>query len=375
MSFSKVPILRHGLVTRHEAIFPDELMTERIKKVRTFMEEKGFDCLLIYSDPRSNGPVCFLTHYPCFGLGRRAVVVLGKREGPYLFTTEPSRNLPRVRLFTTCDLEKTRQFLTASWDRALSLAGAGKIGLVGFEELPFGLEKEGVIPKDHETEDVSYDYLRLMAIKDAGAKRAMREATSLAYKGINLLTERAKKGMDLWQLASEVDYTLRLAGCEDTNILLGGRRAKTLRPGYPARPDILTGDFLVAYVACIYARYLGVAGRTINIGIKEKLFREKMALLEQIEEEILRTLRPQMTVGEINTLIEDWGKRLQVPLARDIPFVSGLGFDLGEYPKEESDTIEANMTLELCLTADFAEGFTGMRVTSIIVERDGSLPL
>src|SRR4030042_5912884 len=121
MNFAKLPVLRHGLMLRHEDILPDTAVTERIETVRKLMRREGLESLIVFSDAVSSGPVCYLTHYPCYGLGRRAVAVLGLREGPFLYTAEPSRNLPRVRRFTSCYLEKTRRFLPGAFDPGQNL--------------------------------------------------------------------------------------------------------------------------------------------------------------------------------------------------------------------------------------------------------------
>ena len=97
MSFARLPVLRHGLMLRHETPFSDAIFEDRIKTARQLMSEKGVKSLMAYSNGAGNGGVCYLTHYPCYGLARFALAVLGLETGPFLFTFEPSRNLPRAK--------------------------------------------------------------------------------------------------------------------------------------------------------------------------------------------------------------------------------------------------------------------------------------
>ena len=267
MSFVKLPILRHGLMVRDEEILPDSVVAGRIEKVRTLMRTKNVETLLVYSDPTKGGAACYLTNYPCFGLGRRATVVLSQKEGPFLFTAEPSRNLPRVRRFTTCDIEKTRQFLSAACERAKKLSGDRTLGLVNLSNLPLGLVKDTQGLSEKEVKDITREFNSLVAVKDEGGLRATNRAVDLAAKGMRSLKEQAASGKDLWQLAAEADYQLRLLGCEDTNILLGCSARGRVRPGYPARIPVSTGDIFAVYVAVQYARQWGVIGTTLSVGV------------------------------------------------------------------------------------------------------------
>lgn len=369
MSFVKLPVLRHGLMARDAELLSDGDVAERIKKARILMSAKKLDSLLVYSDPTRNGPVTYLTNYPCFGLGRRATVALGMTEGPFLFTAEPSRNLPKVRLLTTCDLEKTRQFLAMGCDRARKLSGNGRIGLVGMANLPSGLVKDSAGLNGLETEDLSPDFSVLIAAKDESALQAQGRSISLAEEGLRLVSEQAATGKDLWEIAAYVDYRLRLAGCEDTNILLNSAAGGWMRPSYPSRrhpPQ--PGDKLIAYIAVQCARQWGLIGRTLTIGPADVGLERKLALIVKVQEKAAAAVKVGMTMGQIKAAIVEIGRQADLDFVEDIDIANGIGFDLHEYPIEAEDCVAKNMVLQIALAVDFDERFTGMLIDMLKIE-------
>jgi Xaa-Pro aminopeptidase len=369
MSFVKLPVLRHGLIIRDEGLLSDGDVAERIKKARRLMSEKEVAGLLVYGDPTSNGPVTYLTNYPCFGLGRRATVSLGMTEGPFLFTAEPSRNLPKVRLLTTCDLEKTRQFLTMGCERVRKLAGNGRIGLVGMANLPAGLVKDSAGLNGLATEDLSPDFSVLMAAKDESALKAQKRSISLAEEGLRLLFEQVATGKNLWELAAYVDYRLRLAGCEDTNILLNSSAGGWMRPSYPSRIHPQPGDKLIAYIAVQCARQWCVMGRTLNIGPSDTGLDGKLKLIVAVQKKAAASIKAGMTLSAIEATILAIGREAGLTFAIDIPLATGVGFDLHEYPQQGGgDRVTKNTVLQVALTVDFEAGFTGMLIDMLHVQ-------
>jgi Xaa-Pro aminopeptidase len=373
MSFLKLPVLRHGLMTRDPEILTDRIVSERIENVRGLMRSRNVKSLLVYSDPTRNGPACYLTNYACFGLGRRATVVLSMDEGPFLFTAEPGRNLPRVRLMTTCDIEKTRQFLSMGCERARKLAGTGRIGLVGMANIPSGLVKDTAALEGAETECLSRAYSQLMASKDESTLKATGRSLALAEEGIRLIAEQAADGGDLWEVAASVDYRLRLAGSEDVNILLGSSAGGRVRPGYPERVRPLSGDTAIAYVAVQYARLWGAAGSTFTIGRGGDKLKARLEALRTMQKGLASVIHSGMTLGEIESLIRGTGMQAGLPLAGDVPIATGAGFDLHEYPLRPEHAVEKDMVLQVALTADSAGGSTAMLVNLLQVKENGSV--
>ncbi len=373
MSFVRLPILRHGLMVRHPEILPDTVVAERVDRVRQWMVNQNVEALLIYGDPLRGGPVCYVTNYPCFGLGRRAMVVLGLTEGPFLFTAEPSRNLPRVRLFTTCDLEKTRQFLSAACDRALKLSEGRPIGLVGMANLPVGLVKDAKQLISVSSKDLSREFSLLLAIKDETSQKATRRACELAQTGMRFLSEQAVAGKDLWNLAAYVDYRLRLLGCEDTNILLGSSSSGLVRPGYPDRTRLFPGSTLVAYIAVQYARHWGIVGKTLSIEPNHDKLHKKLAELGRVQKIIAPEIRAGMNLGKIESTISSIAGQAGFTLTKDLSIATGVGFDLHEYPISAEDRAEKNMVLQVVLAVDFKEGFTGMLVGMLQITNNGGV--
>jgi Xaa-Pro aminopeptidase len=373
MSFVKLPVLRHGLIVRDPVLLAEEDVSARISRTRRLMSEKNVATLLAYGDPTVNGPVSYLTNYPCFGLGRRATVALGMTEGPFLFTAEPSRNLPKVRLLTTCDLEKTRQFLTMGCERARKLSENGRIGLVGMANLPAGLVKDSAGLNGLETEDLSRDFAELMAAKDGSSLTAQRRAISMAEEGFRLLAVQAVTGRYLWELAAYVDYRLRLGGCEDTNILLGSSTGRWMRPGYPAHVRPQPGDKLIATIAVQCARQWSIMGRTLSISPADAGLNSKLKLIVEVQKQAAAAIKAGMTLTSIEATILAIGREAGLTFAIDMPLATGIGFDLHEYPLQSEDKVTKNSLLQVALTVDFDEGFTGMLIDMLHVQDNYSV--
>ncbi|MFC1869333.1 M24 family metallopeptidase [Thermodesulfobacteriota bacterium] len=374
MSFMKLPVLRHGLMSRHEDIFPDAAIAGRIERARKLMQKSKVKSLLVYSDAVTSGPVCYLTNYPCYGLGRRATVVLGLTEGPFLFTAEPSRNLPRVRLFTSCDLEKTRQFIPAGCKRAGELAGGGPIGMVNGSSVSVGFAKDMETKlAGLDVKDLSREYWALLSAKDQGSLKATRRAIEMAREGMNFIGEQLSTAKDLWQLAADVDYRLRILGCEDTNILLGCAKGRHHRPGYPTHIRPLPGEHILAIIGVQHARHWGLIGRTFALGQKNRALDDMLGTLKELQRRVAGEVRVGISMGKLRALFLDGGRELGLTLAQDLPPVTGLGFDPLEYPTSSEDILEDNMSLQVALAVDSEKGFTAMLVDMLIITPNGGV--
>jgi Xaa-Pro aminopeptidase len=302
---------------------------------------------------------------------------LGLKEGPFLFTTDPSRNVPSVRRFTSCDLEGSKKFLSLACGQAVGLAGGGTIGLVGGERL----SKELAEDMDRELsglelKDISENYYRLMASKDESSLKATMEALRLAEQGIDFLKEQLGSGRDLWQLAAYVDYRLRLHGCENTNILLDCAVNGRIRPGYPTRIQPHSGDIVVAYTAARYARHWGVVGRALSVESTNEVLEKKLAALREVQKNIADTIRPEMTLEQIEADIRVEGQRAGFDFVKDMPIVSGIGFDIPEFPIGAKDRVGNNTLLQVVLAVDDQEQeTTTMEIDMLQVTDKGGICL
>ena len=371
MSFSRLPVLRHGLTLRHEDLLPDTMVGERLNKVRKLMQQKKVDSIIIHSNAITNGPVCYLTNYNSYGRARKGTAVLGKHEGPFLYTAEPSRNLPKVRRFLTSDIENKPNFFVGAVQKAKSLAKEKSVGLVGSENLlpkmaaQLAAELEGF-----NIVDLSTDFARLMAEKDEASLKATSKAVELASIGFKLIKENALSGKTLWELAAEVDYKLRLAGCEDTNILLGYGESGMIRPGYPNHEEIEIGQTVIVYIAAQYARKWGVIGRTITVGDSNSNTKT-LKKLGEIKTEIAASIKSEMDLKEAKTVILEAAKSHDLKMVEDVPLIEGIGFDQVEYPNKEQDRLQSGMTVQIVLASD--DDVTSMLVDILQITEDGGV--
>jgi Xaa-Pro aminopeptidase len=142
------------------------------------------------------------------------------------------------------------------------------------------------------TEDLSQDFAVLIAAKDESALQAQQRAIGMVEEGYHLLAGQVEAGKDLWEIAAQVDYRLRMAGCEDTNILLGSAAGRGTRPGYPTHYHPRRGDKLSAYIAVIYGRQWAAAGRTLNVGPADTGLDDLLEKIAGVQENVQPSSRP-----------------------------------------------------------------------------------
>ena len=380
MSYTKLPVLRHGLMVRHPHLIPDETIAVRNSVVRTMMKSNNVQALVIFSDAIHNAPGCYLTNYPCYGLGRESVTVLGLNEGPFLFTTEPLRNLPKVDRFTTCPVEKVNpasKFIADGCAKAKELAGEdGVIGLVGTTAMPFrrssavkqSLEGRSVV-------DVSAEFEESISSKDSASLDCIMAALKRARTGFDTLKEKVQTGDDVArdssQLAAYVDYVLRREGCEDTNILINIASGRSLRVGqrigYPDGSEFHVGDTVMAFVGAQYARHWGVVADVFKLGTMTDKEAEALSILESLKTALASKVKAGMTIAEVNAAANSLAKKSGITLVSDVPVVEGIGFDMDEYPSKETDKVKENAVLLVSLYSEFGEGVGTMMTSGMLL--------
>lgn len=380
MSYTKLPVLRHGLMVRHPHLIPDETIAVRNSIVRTMMKSNNVQALVIFSDAIHNAPGCYLTNYPCYGLGRESVTVLGLNEGPFLFTTEPLRNLPKVDRFTTCPVEKVNpasKFIADGCAKAKELAGeGGAIGLVGTSAMP--VRRSSAVKKNLEGRsvvDVSAEFEESISSKDSASLDCIMAALKRARTGFDTLKEKAQTGDDVardsTQLAAYVDFVLRREGCENTNILISTATSPSSpvgqRVGYPDGSNLHVGDIVMAFVGAQYARHWGVVAEVFKLGPMTDKEAEALSALESLKTTLPSKVKAGMTIAEVNAAANSLAKKSGITLVSDVPVVEGIGFDMDEYPSKETDKVKENAVLLVSLYSEFGEGVGTMMTSGMLL--------
>lgn len=345
MSFAKMPVLRRGLMVMHEDIYTEAVRADRIERIRGLFVKKGLQGIIMVSIPAACGAVCYCTNYPCYGAGRQTAFVLGETGEPLLYTSDPGRNVPKVRRFTFYDIQKGRQFVKGAIAGAKKIAPNGRFGLVGCSYMPVGAQEEIEAELGAENLiDLEDEYFAMIADADEAALTATRKAVSLADKGIAMLESAARSGKDLWQVAADADRSMRYEGCEGTNVLFGSGEG-VVRPGLPLNTVPEADDTIVAYFGVQYARYWGAVGRSFGKNAD-------LDTILAIKKSLAATKVAGMTVGELRGKLDEFAAENGVPLAKDITGVMGIGLDPCTYPSKDGHVIDAGMVLQVVLAVD-----------------------
>lgn len=365
MNFVRLPVLRHGVMQRYEELLPDEVFDERLDAVRGLMREYGVGALLIYADSVANGPVCWLTAYPCYGYNKKAVAVLGLDEPPVIYNSEPLRNVPIVRPFTRFDLIRERRYFPEAVKKAAELAAGRPIGLVGTKRIGASGWKtitEGIAPAAGV--DMSDAYGSLMSAADFAALNVMKQSAFKAKKALEAMTEAVRKGESLWKLAADADYSMRMDGCEDANVMTDcGEGA--LYPSYPVDKAIGGSDTVLLYTAAQFARYWGVAGRSVSADGSGS-----MQELTGLKQDICGISFEGMTLKEAEEALVTLAAHKQIALNRSVSILCGIGMDLQAYPCSKEDVIRKGAVLQVTLLT--GEPSVGMLVDALCIGDAGN---
>ncbi|MDZ7373611.1 MAG: Xaa-Pro peptidase family protein [candidate division KSB1 bacterium] len=189
--------------------------------------------------------------------------------------------------------------------------------------------------------------------KDAEEIQAIRKASELADKGMELVAAMLRPGLREKDLALELDYQLRKMGADGLGFppfVNSGYRSLWLH-GLATDKSIEKGELVLVDFAPVYQGYYANISRTFVVGRPLDEHRRAMGTYVQIHRNALESLRPGIPLFEVEQRVEDHRKSLPYGEYLIRGLIHGIGLAFEEFPfptifpEDVMATLDEGMTL------------------------------
>lgn len=368
---TREPILTRGRDHWDRVNLPESEFRERIERVRQAMAAEGLDALLLYGTGDRDGDIAYVSNLvhkvPGFPL---ALVVT--QETAVVLNQRSSRTRPIVKRSTWIDDVRFTRNLWEAFDDVLEEvtdpgADVGFAGETALTHPDRAALKDlqstwSIVIRDGLLDDLRQNKSdrELDQLRRAG--RVVREvADDLPKVVTSSVRER--------QFEAELDRLARLKGAQDVRILLSnpGRTEDNLRP---AETRLTLGDGPISvYIAVRFEGYWAALARTPAWGDTENQ-KEQVVTYEGL----LDAIGSGRDARSVLKAVED----RESQLAREYPFVSGIGLELDEPPAfgpatpEESFEFQPGMAIEVTLAVRPSGNLLSVQGDTVIVTDEGA---
>lgn len=211
--------MKRGLVEWDPTELSREALAARVARYQALLAERGLDAAVFYTSVAQPVAVRYLTHFlPYWNEG---VLVLPRAGEPALFVALSNRVVPWIKGSSTLREVRAARSLAGDAARYLQERGAARIGLVDRGSFPYRLVEElrAQLPAGAWV-DLPPLGATLPLGQDPDERRLRRRAGALAIQALAEVGATVA-GLTDCQLAGRLERALRLAGAEDTLVLVG----------------------------------------------------------------------------------------------------------------------------------------------------------
>jgi Xaa-Pro dipeptidase len=281
-------------------------------KIRSLMNQNGFDALLIYSHPMitdmwrctATDMVYWISNYDL--LGEFALVVL-PLKGEEALLISNSWDLRRAKSKSWIKNVKVSKDVWKESRKLLDELGLLKtrIGLSGQEFMAvsiFETIKESF--PDEKFELASEMTRNALFPKSEDEIEIYRRGAEINEAGFQAILEALKPGVTDIELQAESQYVMRCLGAEDMATLIGSG-AHPLAMTSPSGRIIREGDMLILEPNPLYRGIFVEICRTVVVGKASSVVREKFGILIKAYEEAVRLMKPGVTCETLAWAMED----------------------------------------------------------------------
>jgi Xaa-Pro dipeptidase len=276
----------------------------RVEKLRSLMEKKGIEALLVTEVQN----VCYLTGFDTFVPNNFACLVLPLAGDPTLQVAE--FEIPGALLNSWVKDVRATRFNDPDATVAEFSAILGQHGLdgkrVGLERGLPGLNidvYEGLkraVPNANFV-DASELVFRARLVKSPAELAYMRQAAAIAKKGIADAAKSVRGGMTDNQIASVAYATLAREGSEYFSCqpcVVVGHRTGWIHTSQRRMP-VKAGDTVMMEVGAFVRRYVGAIMHTISVGEPSRAVERLVRASDNTLKLIAETVRPGRTAHEV----------------------------------------------------------------------------
>lgn len=315
-----------------------EVINTRLERVWQILQANKLDCIVI----KNRTTIRYLTGFT----GDAGFVYLGQ-DKKVLITD--GRFIQQAKLEV-----KDFEIFIYSGNIWQAIANFAKINQrIGFDGAKFSYkdfqELKNVLPnKDLQ----SVELADIRVVKDVQELNDLKKAAEIADKAFDVLLNKMHSGMTELQLATELEYNMRLFGSEkvsfDTIVASGCRSA--MPHGLPSNKIVEKGDFVTFDFGAVYNGYHSDMTRTVVVGKATSWHKEIYEAVAEAQNLGVQMAKVGMLGSELDTLcrkvIEDkgYGKYFNHGLGH------GVGLEIHEFPninKAGQEKLSVNMVFTI----------------------------
>ena len=370
----------------------------RLNKVRTLMDERGIDAILVHLWPNQyylSGMYQHLPWYPvemCEHTETPLIVFRDKENEPVFLITWLTGNglkegtwIKDVRLVDKEPLGK----LTWSEYTAEVLREKGvDEGTIGIEEdvcvVSTFRKLQAALPKARfKGADEIFQVVRM--IKEPEEIKLIKESVSIAEAGVRVGIETAKVGVLESEIQKAVEIEMKRRGAirEVETMCQSGRRTANHRAFGANWKKIEENDLVMIDIGCVYKGYGSDLTRTWVVGKANEIQNKIADDLKRTREKVMSVMRPGVMLQELYDLgqkeLNNAGyltdKTALPSNGRGLAGVTIHGIGLGPmhdppHVEDKQTKLETGMTLAVACGARFAD-FTIRFEDDVVVVSDG----
>jgi len=361
-------------------IIKSEIMNQRWKKLENEMEALGLDVVLIYGKGiiTQYGNLYYFGGY--FPILRHGFVIKIKGQQPIAYyntradyyLAKEKGTIKDVRFVGTGDVIQAEDPLLVELANVINAASPKKVSIVGLKE-NMNIKQYEFLMNHIKGEIV--DGTRMMAkiksYKSPEEMEMVKNSFALAEKSYAAFEEVIQPGKTCAEIAGEIERIARGNGAIDTLIFIE-EGPFFLRK--PTKKAISENALVTCYVELIDENgYWVEKGGLIAVGNLSNEMKELADACVQAMEEVKKTIKPGITVGEIADAINKQIAHLDVKMGIWHGHGVGVDHDIPVISDNGTDVIEEGMVLSVHPNFANAEEEFGASIADVfIVTKDGA---
>lgn len=341
-------------------------MTQRLKGIRSAIQERGFDGLVV-SRPENRA---YLT-----GFTGSAGWVLITAEDAWLVTdfryVEQAQS--QAPAFTAVKATTTHYTVLAE---LLERAGARRIGFEGdyltFDEYGlYGKHLPGV-----QLESATGVVEGLRVVKDPDEQETMERAAEIADQAWSQIQTMIKPGVTERNLALELEFAMKRLGAEGLafSIIVASGVRSSLPHGVASDKVIERGDLVTFDFGAQFRGYCSDMTRTVAVGEISAKQREIYEIVLEAQQRGVAACRPGMTGRELDEVCRSYIAKKGYSDAFGHGTGHGVGLQIHEGPRvnarAENEVLKPGMMVTI-EPGIYLPGWGGVRIEDMVLVTEG----
>ena len=182
--------------------------------------------------------------------------------------------------------------------------------------------------------DFSKSMYTIRTCKDSFEVKNIRTGIEIIEKGIRTAIEIVKPGLQEIEVAAEVESAIRRAGAKrrDTEAIVKSGSRSAIPYISSSNKKIEENEPIIIKILSNYNEYFSKISRPIFTGKPDEKLREMFKSIAKIHETVLETIRPEISVGEIDKITRKIMKENGYEKYLILPTGHGIGLEKTEPP-------------------------------------------